>query len=1115
MSIRLPPNLRGREMRSEISSLVLLNERANLLKILKDRDNSINRRKELQQEHEDIVKRLSANIKQKKTARAKGRGGIRKSRAQEKRETERMVRGERRTPGTDEPSIIGETVRKTDGGLTITYTDPAELARARADRAADVARLDAIRVEDNRLRGEREAREENLRRDEIRFNRERLERDERRHRELLEFRDREMRQQFDIAQAQAQLAQVAAGQAPPPVVGVPPPFIPPAPPPPDFFAEAEEQPLAPTQSALELARQTSQKLLRAGELLDPSPVAPAPPEVEREPAPLPRAPSASTGPIAESVAGDPALTAEIETPAAPEAEASPEDLRREFIEEGLAGGGSVFGEAPAAEEDALDALERELSVEIPDQRPDQLASFLEAQKSSADKPPTVAELFRENPISEGEVEAFRRESPRQPATGRDYEADLKILSKVYSVGDPGTQERKKFEDELAKGTYRSMLTNLQEIENSPNIDDPNVEFEKLKKQIAEMDSLNELADENIERLMRQKEQEREEEILSGNRLVDIRKRFTPPAPLPFQPGLDAALAERLALSGKETRGFRDEEGDLIRTTGLQRPTLDLGEPFDIQAVGGSGTIVGREPPPPRPRAKLPDILEEGLPTTTSRLDPTRSSKLATTGRRGGLSPDAELEEALSSTSLAASASADEPAPEEPAPEEEPAKKKSRRDKIPELLESLENLDRDRQINKKLLKAMRDFQKSNVVEGALGPGGEPLQDYLEDQDEGIDTNFDKVIEVILKGHKNTWDDKKRFNSFFDRIDKIVSDVGLGVVGTTSSGQSSEDFDIEAYDAGDDELIALFPQFNKEDAETALEAVKRNGYEPFFVDPNQFGIMDTVDEIPYVIKYNEDGKAEIWNTNMKPEEDYVDPLRFRKIGIVEEQPDDREMLMIVDDNGKRILSLAGPVVSPSSSESDTDSDFTQPSPKKIRVNGVEYFIDETTDPKVLIDINTGERLFELIDQPDLGPPAGPGFSLKPIPKEPEEEDPFDALERELTAPPPPPAPEPEPAPALAPAPEPKPVIKSTKPIPATIGTKGGVQRSTSGSSKIGPRADGTKGGYTDNNIITLLELRDDIKVSKSKKKEMKDVIKRLRQQDSNQPVNDAIDEIRKLL
>ena len=56
---RLPPNLRGREMRGEISSLILLNERANLLKIIKDRDNNINKRKELQDEHEEILKRPS------------------------------------------------------------------------------------------------------------------------------------------------------------------------------------------------------------------------------------------------------------------------------------------------------------------------------------------------------------------------------------------------------------------------------------------------------------------------------------------------------------------------------------------------------------------------------------------------------------------------------------------------------------------------------------------------------------------------------------------------------------------------------------------------------------------------------------------------------------------------------------------------------------------------------------------------------------------------------------------------------------------------------------------------------------------------------------------------
>ena len=1080
---RLPPNLRGREMRSEISSLILLNERANLLKIIKDRDNNINKRKELQDEHEEILKRLMGNIKQKKVARAKGRGGIRKSRAQEKRETERGIRGEKRTPGTDEPVIIGEQIKRTDGGLQITYQDPAESARIQRERAQDLARLENIRLEDNRLRGEREREDRNLRREELQFNRDRLERDERRHQDLLQLRDREL------------LAKTTSIQSNPIV--------------PD-----EDIPLEKTQSELDRIATVESQLSRAGELLEPS----LPPQTSATSlATSGNAPQAESI-IAPSVVGDPALTVE-ETP-----ETTPEDRRQEFLNL-QPGGGSVFGgeELPAVGEE-----EAELTVEITDQPTDaeQEELFREAERSRAaaakefELNEKVADVTTTKPITSEELSSGIRRppSPRQPATGRDYEDDLRLLGRAgLPIGEPGSAELLGNVDATKELADQSIERKLKTIEaNAAMTSGPDDSLEKQKKA-------------NAEYIKTQEEEEREERARiaqeEGKRLIETRKKFTPPPPLPTQPGLT------LNLSG-------DSSSSLT-------------------------SIKSREPPAPRPRSKLPDELAEGLGITTSRLDPTRSSG-ESRGRRGGISVDKlegitlgeSIEPEVAESEVPIEPEVEEAEVEEAEvaepDEEESGKKLSRREKIPDLLERLNTAVKIRERvqdgwvgQKQLLKAIRDFRKSKLAQETDDSSSQQkLADYLEDADVGqYDTDFEKVIEVILKGHKKDWDDKKKFNAFYDRINNILDLAEedepnlIPITSSGSSGSSSEEFEIEAYDAGDDVLIIdLFPQFNKEDVETALSLVAINGYEPLFVDPNQFGIMDTPEEIPFVVKYNEDGKAEIWTTNMKPGENYVSPSRFRKIGNVLNNPDDPEDLILVDDNRKRILSLAL-VSSLQSSESDL-------SQKRITVNDVEYFIDDTTEPNVLIDINTGERLFEITDeleqQLEAVEPGGvlpsSRFSLRPIPvEEPSVEEP--SVEDDLGSPLSPDtlrdlakgAPQPpevvEKSPEVAkksPAyryvdrdVESPPVKKKSKPIPPTIGVKGGVQRSTSGGSMIGPRADGTKGGYTDGNIIKLLELKDDIKLSKSKKKEMKDRIKKLRQEDSLMSVTEAIDELRKLL
>ena len=128
----------------------------------------------------------------------------------------------------------------------------------------------------------------------------------------------------------------------------------------------------------------------------------------------------------------------------------------------LATSGSVFGgeELPAVGEE-----EAELTVEITDQPTDPLEGYLEAQRSSSvDKPTTVAEVFTENPITSEELSSGIRRppSPRQPATGRDYEDDLRLLGRAgLPIGEPGSAERLEFENKLGTGLNLTQIKRLR------------------------------------------------------------------------------------------------------------------------------------------------------------------------------------------------------------------------------------------------------------------------------------------------------------------------------------------------------------------------------------------------------------------------------------------------------------------------------------------------------------------------------------------------------------------------------------------------------------------------------------------------------------------------------
>ena len=73
---RLPGNLRSN--RSDIQDL---NDRANLIKIINNRENALKKRKELSDEYNEIMKRLHKAQMKKKKGLARSRGGVRNSRS--------------------------------------------------------------------------------------------------------------------------------------------------------------------------------------------------------------------------------------------------------------------------------------------------------------------------------------------------------------------------------------------------------------------------------------------------------------------------------------------------------------------------------------------------------------------------------------------------------------------------------------------------------------------------------------------------------------------------------------------------------------------------------------------------------------------------------------------------------------------------------------------------------------------------------------------------------------------------------------------------------------------------------------------------------------------------
>lgn len=179
---RLPATLQVN--RSDIQSL---NERANLIKIIGNRKNALQKREELMGEYNEIMKRLHKSQLKKKARLRAGRGGVRTSRAHERRQEERFKRGERRGAGKDEPEIIGEEIKKdAQGNLQITYRDYNAERQAQAEkdiqRILDLDRLDNIRREDIQLRFDERARDRDDRilrdRENVRLQREFRDRDD-------------------------------------------------------------------------------------------------------------------------------------------------------------------------------------------------------------------------------------------------------------------------------------------------------------------------------------------------------------------------------------------------------------------------------------------------------------------------------------------------------------------------------------------------------------------------------------------------------------------------------------------------------------------------------------------------------------------------------------------------------------------------------------------------------------------------------------------------------------------------------------------------------------------------------------------------------------------------
>ena len=211
---RLPSNLRSN--RSDIQDL---NDRANLIKIINNRENALKKRKELSDEYNEIMKRLHKAQMKKKKSLARSRGGVRNSRSWEIRRQEQFNRGERRKAGQEDSEVIGEVKTKdAEGNIQISYRDYNEEERLRladiqrnqaevlrlenrsdAQRQAEQIRIDERKIEADIQRGLDEARLDQIRAEDIQLRFEEKARDrqdaEIRHRENYalqkEFRDRE------------------------------------------------------------------------------------------------------------------------------------------------------------------------------------------------------------------------------------------------------------------------------------------------------------------------------------------------------------------------------------------------------------------------------------------------------------------------------------------------------------------------------------------------------------------------------------------------------------------------------------------------------------------------------------------------------------------------------------------------------------------------------------------------------------------------------------------------------------------------------------------------------------------------------------------------------------
>ncbi len=86
-------------------SILELNNRQTLAKLLKSKEFQYLKRLELKDTNEEIIRRIVDNQKQKKIARARGRGSLRKSREQNIREKMAVDRGERRERGEEEVKV--------------------------------------------------------------------------------------------------------------------------------------------------------------------------------------------------------------------------------------------------------------------------------------------------------------------------------------------------------------------------------------------------------------------------------------------------------------------------------------------------------------------------------------------------------------------------------------------------------------------------------------------------------------------------------------------------------------------------------------------------------------------------------------------------------------------------------------------------------------------------------------------------------------------------------------------------------------------------------------------------------------------------------------------------